>query len=73
MRKVTIAMKVDALTDEQVREIAAQTGRQYLDVVKDLQRMKEKSLYYQSDVAREAAKRYRAKAKIREQMLKALL
>ena len=69
----TVAQKVDALTDSQIREMAVKLGRPYLQVVKDLQSMKAKSLYYQSDKAKAAAKLYREKVKARNEMLKGLL
>ena len=71
--RVTIAQKVDGLTDKQIKEMAKQLGRPYLQVVQDLQRMKERSLYYQSDKAKEAAKAYRERAKARAQALKSFL
>ena len=71
--RITIAEKVDSLTDAQIRQMAVNTGRPYLDVVKDLQRMREKSLYYKTDRAKELARQYRERAKAREQALKSLL
>lgn len=70
---MSIAEKISSLTDAQIRDLAKKTGRSYLDTVKELERMKKQSLYYKSDVAKAAAKRYREKAKARKEQLKSLL
>jgi hypothetical protein len=72
-KEITVSKKIDSLSDDQIREMAVRLGRPYLDVIKDLQAMKRQSEYYRSDAAKEAAKRYRDRAKERKNALKSLL
>ena len=71
--RITVAEKIDALTDDQIKAMAKKLGKPYLDVVKQLQSLKAKSEYYQSDKAKAAAKAYRERAKAKANALKALL
>lgn len=70
---MTIVEKIDALTDDQIKAIAKKSGRTYLETVNELQRMRKQALYYKSDTAKAAAKRYRERAKARREQLKSLL
>ena len=72
-KKETVLDKLEALTDQQIREMAVRLGRPYLTVVRELESMKKRALYYRSDKAKAAAKRYREVQKSRQQALKALL
>lgn len=67
-----IATKISQLTDAQIRQMAAEAGRPYLDIIKDLQAMAKQSTYWKSPAAKEAAKRYREKRKARQDALKVM-
>ena len=69
----TIAQKIEALETEDVKRMAEALGKTADEVYEELMSMRNRSLYYQSDRAKAAAKRYRESAKAKSQALKALL